>query len=260
MSPYLKTLLALSLGLGACRNTAPAALELANMAQSVRALQSQQGRLAARLHDMELALATARALAHPAAQAAAAALASAETDAETAATLPVVRLAPEAPAAAPEATAAPPVQLYLAPDTSPVPQASPEAPPPTASQASLLQRGLDLYQNGELTRAYAAFNALVQQQPRPADAATARYWMGACQLESGAYAAAVHEFSWLADHHPDSPQAADAMLRLGLAHERLGHTDSAQAALARLVARYPASAAAELARARLRGAGGAHGA
>ncbi|HMJ57133.1 MAG TPA: tol-pal system protein YbgF [Polyangiaceae bacterium] len=72
----------------------------------------------------------------------------------------------------------------------------------------------------------------------------AMYWRGECFYATGAFARAVDQFEGLIARFPYGNKAADALLKLGLAQEKVGAKDQAQKTFAELKDRYPKSDAA----------------
>ena len=122
-------------------------------------------------------------------------------------------------------------------------------PPATPTQA--FDQALVAYQDGAGAQAYSAFAAWLQAHGGHPWADRAGYWMGQIKYELGEYAAAVEQFGRLPDAFPRSQKAPDALLKMGFAYERLHQDERAAIAFARLVAQYPGSASADLARLRL---------
>lgn len=132
--------------------------------------------------------------------------------------------------------------------------ARPVPPAPAAPLAApeLFQRALKQYQAGKPARAYEDFASFVRANPKHPDADSALYWMGQCKFDAEAYADAVGSYVQLANGYPQSSKAAEALFQAGVAFEKLQQIDKARAMFARLIAAYPHSASAELARSRER--------
>ena len=76
-----------------------------------------------------------------------------------------------------------------------------------------------------------------------------RLFLGACDLRLGRLLRGRFHFRWVADRHPSHPLASVALAALGLTAEQdLRNPELAQAAYQRLVAQYPYSPEADLAR------------
>jgi TolA-binding protein len=61
----------------------------------------------------------------------------------------------------------------------------------------------------------------------------------------------VTELSRVLERYPRSNKAPDALMKMGMAHEKLGRPDLARRAFQKVLDTYPQSALADLARARL---------
>jgi TolA-binding protein len=71
------------------------------------------------------------------------------------------------------------------------------------------------------------------------------------RFEAKAFSDALFAYRQLPLRHPASAKLPEAFLKIGLCEEQLGASSEARAAFQELVTRYPQSAVAELARARL---------
>ncbi len=72
----------------------------------------------------------------------------------------------------------------------------------------------------------------------------AMYWRGECYFAQGDYAHAAEQFEGVLSRFPAGMKAPDALLKLGMCHQRLGHPAQAQASFDRLAQDYPQSDAA----------------
>ncbi|MBI5477375.1 MAG: tol-pal system protein YbgF [Deltaproteobacteria bacterium] len=129
------------------------------------------------------------------------------------------------------------------------------APPPAASKASPLaiyQKSLDALRRKEHAEAIAGFRDLIKSHPKHALAENARYWTGEAYYDQKNYTAALAEFRKLVREHAGGHKAADALLKAGYCHQKLGDQKSARNLLGQVVELYPKSTAAKLAAERLR--------
>lgn len=124
--------------------------------------------------------------------------------------------------------------------------------------ASALGRGTVL--DPEAKRAYDAALSLVNaRQYGPALAALAAflvkwpdhpyvdhamYWRGECYFARADYTAASEQFEGVVVRFPGGSKAPDALLKLGICHQKLGHAVQAKASFDRLLQEYPQSDAA----------------
>jgi tol-pal system protein YbgF len=72
----------------------------------------------------------------------------------------------------------------------------------------------------------------------------AMYWRGECYFAQGDYARAAEQFEGVLARFPAGMKAPDALLKLGMCHQKLGHVAQARACFDRLVRDYPQSDAA----------------
>ena len=128
------------------------------------------------------------------------------------------------------------------------------ARPAAASTPSTVEEvydaGLRQLDRGSLATARAAFQMLIQQNPDHDRAQDAQFHLAeAWQGTSPDSAAAAYEL--LIERYPRSPRAPTALYRLGLIAEQNGDNETARVYYTRVVAGFPHSDAAELARVKL---------
>jgi tol-pal system protein YbgF len=232
--------------------------------ESVHQLQAQVARQDGRLEDLNNRLLALSTRVAPGAGAGTNGHAHAEPTPPP--NLQVVRLQPKADAAATAGALAedpeePPVELTLRGSEAAygservevvaVPPIPADVVGPSIEAQTLFGAGLDAYRAGDFASGHTRFAEYVRRFPKAANAASARYWMGECRFERREYRLAIREYEKLLTDYPQSRKIPDALLKLGLAHERLGAAAQAKEYFRRVVASYPDSALAELARARL---------
>jgi tol-pal system protein YbgF len=241
---------------GACATTAPDA-EVTRLAETVAELQRRVGKQSSRIEELsnQVFVLSDR-------------VDSARVEADRAPEPPplkVVHLVPEArrpdpdPAPPPETEGAV-ATIRLGDDGEPtaVPVV-PVKPPRRATKAPGAERAfrdaLAAYRQAKVEVAYKRFARFLREHPRHPYADNARYWMGECRYDAKEYRKAAQEFSAVIEGFPRSNKIPDALLKLGLAYEKLGQAAQARQAFSDLVAGYPRSALADLARAHLEAEG-----
>ena len=113
------------------------------------------------------------------------------------------------------------------------------------------QTAFDLLKSGRYEDAAGAFMQFIADFPAGSYADNARYWLGETYYITRRFEPALQEFERLVSMHPDSSKLTHALLKIGYAHDELGNEAEAERVLGDLIARYPQSAAAGLARKRL---------
>ena len=140
----------------------------------------------------------------------------------------------------------------VAPGTTP--GAAPAQPStgvdPFAEQKAY-QTAFELLKAGRYEEAAEAFHQFIAEFPTGSYADNAQYWLGETYYITRSFESAVREFERLIGTYPNSGKLTHAMLKIGYAHDELGNRAEAERALGDLVARFPQSAAAGLARKRL---------
>ncbi|MBX3248219.1 MAG: tetratricopeptide repeat protein [Myxococcales bacterium] len=136
----------------------------------------------------------------------------------------------------------------------PSPQVTP-APPPTRVEpavrpdagAAAYERALGLLRERRVADALRAFETfLADHEPHPL-MGNARYWRAESLYVLRRYDEALAAFEAYLDSHPNAGKAADALLKVGLCHERMGNRGAATRTFERLRREHPSSVAARLA-------------
>ena len=161
---------------------------------------------------------------------------------------------PAAPAASAETGTSQPAPAP-APATA---AATPSAQTPDAAtgvdpfaEQQAYQGAFDLLKSGRYEDAVTAFTQFIAEYPAGSYADNARYWLGETYYITRRFEPALQEFQRLVSTYPNSQKLTHALLKIGYAHDELGNKAEAERVLGDLIARYPQSAAAGLARKRL---------
>ncbi len=133
-----------------------------------------------------------------------------------------------------------------------------EVPPPPRPRLNgnaerLFRDALAAYREGTLAVALQRFTQFRESFPEHAYADNALYWMGECRYDAKDYPGAILEWTSVVKRHPKSNKVPDALFKIGLAYEQLGEGHKARTAFRDLVAGFPKSAMADLARSHLDG-------
>jgi len=95
------------------------------------------------------------------------------------------------------------------------------------------------------------FKAFNLKFPNSAYAANSHYWLGQLLFSKNDLQAAKIEFEIVYSKYVDSPKRSDSMLKLAIVEEKLNNPTKAKSLLQELIARYPSSSAAKLAKPKL---------
>jgi tol-pal system protein YbgF len=123
---------------------------------------------------------------------------------------------------------------------------------PTAVQ--MYEASLQQLRRGSTGTARAGFRQFLQQYPTAAEAPDALYFIGESFATEFPDSAAAY-YTQVADRYPASARAASALYRLGAMAEAAKDTAAARGDYQRLIAKYPTSNEAALARDRLKALG-----
>ena len=175
-----------------------------------------------------------------------------------------IESAPPAQAASPSpqpSVPAAPAQIpasQTAGATVPMPEPAPAASGTTVTtgvdpfaEQQAYQGAFDLLKSGRYEDAAGAFKQFIAEYPTGSYADNAQYWLGETYYITRRFAESVQEFQRLVVQHPNSQKLTHALLKIGYAHDELDNRAEAERVLGELIARYPQSAAAGLARKRL---------
>ena len=147
------------------------------------------------------------------------------------------------------AAAAPPV---AAPPVATPPVES--APPPVVETTTPEQRygrAFDALKAGDYAASIAGMRDFIARHPDHPLADNAYYWLGQTHYLNRDYVQAIEAFASVGSKSPDSAKAPDALLKRGLSEVELKRIEAARRSFNDLIARYPASEAARLAREQL---------
>jgi len=107
----------------------------------------------------------------------------------------------------------------------------------------------ELYRNGKYAESEA--NEFLQRYPDVERSDNAMYWLGEIKYAQKDYEAAVAKFQQLVDTYPAGNKVPDALLKMGYSYGNISDKDNAVKALQQVVADFPESDAARLAKQKL---------
>jgi tol-pal system protein YbgF len=119
------------------------------------------------------------------------------------------------------------------------------------SEEQSYSAALELFKNGDMKGAQAAFTSFLQRYPSSGYAPLATYWMGASQYGSKDFKGAQSTMTAFVQRYPDSPRVADAWLTIGNAQLDGGDKRSANRTFGKVINEFPNTNAAQQARERL---------
>ena len=157
------------------------------------------------------------------------------------------------------AAAAPPASTppVAAPPVAAPPVATPPiepVPPPVVETTTPEQRygrAFDALKAGDYAASIAGMRDFIARHPDHPLADNAYYWLGQTHYLNRDYGQAIEAFASVGSKSPDSAKAPDALLKRGLSEVELKRIEAARRSFNDLIARYPASEAARLAREQL---------
>ena len=125
---------------------------------------------------------------------------------------------------------------------SDAPEGSVHAIDPDAKRA--YDAALALVNAKHFDRAIDALAAFLIKWPDHPYANNAMFWRGECYFARGEYPKAVEQFEGVLRRFPAGNKAPDALLKLGVSHQKLGNAAAAKECFDRLAQQYPDSEAA----------------
>lgn len=126
------------------------------------------------------------------------------------------------------------------------------APSDPAQEAPGYDAAFGTFKAGRYKEAYEAFLAFIKNYPGSNLLPNAHYWAASSQYQLKDFNKAADLFAKVAATWPNDPKAPDALLAQGNALTEAGDARGAKKALETLIRQYPASAAAQTARQRLK--------
>lgn len=137
----------------------------------------------------------------------------------------------------------------------PVPAASAAAPGASEvdpiKEQDAYQTAFNLLKAGRYDQAGTAFDGFLREYPKGKYSDNAQYWLGEAYYVTRQFEPAMGEFKKLLADFPESPKLTHALLKIGYIYDELGQCAEAEKSLNDLVARFPQTTAARLARERL---------
>ena len=129
-----------------------------------------------------------------------------------------------------------------------MPSAAPAtAPADDAGSEAAYRDAFGLLKAGDYAQAITAFSAFQTQYPNSQYGDNAQFWLAEAHYVKRDFVAALPEYQILLDRYPASKKLSHAMLKIGYCYADMGKADEARTALEALKARFPDSAAAQLA-------------
>jgi len=119
-----------------------------------------------------------------------------------------------------------------------------------APSAGDLNRANQLFANGKYKEALSLFDREAGN-PASKSAVEARYMMGECLFQQKEYDKAIMQYQKIISQHANDPKAPSAMLKQGMAFERLADKDTAKVIYKKLLKKHGSSSEAATAQERL---------
>lgn len=110
------------------------------------------------------------------------------------------------------------------------------------------QTAYKAYESGRHVEARRLFTQFTEKNPRSPLQANALYWIGETHYSEKSFAQAILAFREVVKRYPKHPKAPDALIKTGMAYERLGDKENAALYLKAMLDDYPKAERAELAR------------
>ena len=117
---------------------------------------------------------------------------------------------------------------------------------------ALYQKGVDTAKSGDAQKARELLTRFVELYPSHNMVANARYWLGETYYSEKKYDQAILEFQEVIKNFPGKEKVPAAMLKQGMAFKELGDVKSARYLYKKLVADFPSSEEARVAKEKLK--------
>ncbi len=115
----------------------------------------------------------------------------------------------------------------------------------------VMGKGIARFEAKDYKGAHSHFSTYLQQNPKGTHAAEARLYLGECLFKRKEYEMAILEYQRVIDEHRGRSQAVAALLKQGLAFEKLSDTGTAKMVYYKLLDEFPKSQEAQKAKNRL---------
>jgi tol-pal system protein YbgF len=120
------------------------------------------------------------------------------------------------------------------------------------SAETMYQQGVDLVKNGDTQKARETLTTFIEKYPKHDLAANAHYWIGETYYTEKSYDQAILEFEKVIKNYPDKEKVPAAMLKQGMAFKAIGDKKSGSYVLNKLIEKFPKTAEAASAKAKLK--------
>ena len=107
------------------------------------------------------------------------------------------------------------------------------------------------FDSGDMTTARKEFETLIAENPKSQHADNAQFWIGETYFREKWYEKAILEYQKVIENYPNGNKVAAALLKQGIAFQKIGETSNARLVLKELIAKYPGSSEAEAAKKKL---------
>jgi len=118
---------------------------------------------------------------------------------------------------------------------------------PSMDEQKDYQQGINLLKEFRYAQAAKAFDDYLKKYPQGRYAPIARYWLADSYYSDRQYKQAIQHYSLLLKESPNSPKAAQALLKIGYSQAELKQWKSARKSMDAVIKRYPKTTEAELA-------------
>lgn len=118
--------------------------------------------------------------------------------------------------------------------------------------ADAYEKAFNQLKDGRYDMAIASFKAFIEAYPTVGYADNAQYWLGEANYAQQRYKDALTEFNKVLDNYPNSSKIPDAMLKIGYSYGEIGDKKQAKVVLDNILALYPDTTAARLAKKRIK--------
>ncbi len=131
------------------------------------------------------------------------------------------------------------------------PPAAIPTPSPGAREKALYDDALAAFKRGNTKTAKDKFKKFITSFPSSSYKVNAQFWIGECFYKNKDYAEAIIKYDEIIASHSQHPKAPSALLKQGFAFIQLGDATDGKLILEKVIANYPNSDQAEIARRKL---------
>jgi len=123
---------------------------------------------------------------------------------------------------------------------------------PSAREKAFYDDAYNTFKRGNFKAAKSKFKKFIASFPKSEYKVNSQFWIGECYYKTDDFAEAIIKYDEIITTHPQHPKAPSALLKQGFAFLKLGDATDGKLILNKVIANYPRTDQAEIARRKLK--------